>query len=315
LDWRVKAVLQRVLPRLPGGRWANDRLLASLGWRRPVSAILEKHRALLDRSLSLLAEADFTLRPGLRVLELGTGKHLNLATLLALHGARVTTVDVTPACQWPLVRSAIRHMAARPENVRLRCAAPDGQPELRLQELANTADLASYCEVAQIRYVAPYSVAALREGSYGCFDLCLSVDVVEHVPPALLVDLLGAIHASAGAGAAGVHWVDFRDHFTMGFLADRKHSYLNHRRFPAAYWERFVREGDFSYVNRLMPSDVERLMREAGFEVACRDVDRWQPDGLPIPVDDIDLAFRDGYDAEELRVLRLGYCLRKPKAA
>jgi hypothetical protein len=280
-----------------------------------MSVIVEKHRSSLDRSLSLLAEADFTVRPGLRVLELGTGKHLTPATLLALHGVGVTTVDVTPACQWPLVQSAIRHMAARPESVRLPCVGPDGQLEQRLQELASTTSLAGYCQVAQMQYVAPYSVAALRDGDYGRFDLCLSVDVLEHVPPPLLADLLGAIHASAAPGAAGVHWVDFRDHFTMGFLADRKRSYLNYRRYAAAYWQRFVREGDFSYVNRLMPSDVERAMRESGFEVACRHVDRWERDGLPIPIEDIDPAFRDGYDAEELRMLYVGYCLRKQRGA
>ncbi|MBM3475785.1 MAG: hypothetical protein FJX75_21165 [Armatimonadetes bacterium] len=311
----MKALLQRSLRHLPGGRWANDRLLTCLGWRKPMSVIVEKHRASLARNLSLLADADFAVRPGFRALELGTGKHLTPATLLALHGVAVTTVDVTPACQWPLVRSAIRHMAAHPESVRLPGAAVDGQLERRLHELASTGSLADYCEVAQIRYVAPYSLTALREGDYGRFDLCFSVDVLEHVPPALLADLLEAIRASAGPAAAGVHWVDFRDHFNMGFLADRKRSYLNYRRFGAAHWARFVREGDFSYVNRLMPSDIERAMRESGFEVAARHVDRWGPDVLPIPIDEIDPAFRDGYDPEELRVLYVGYCLRKQTGA
>ncbi len=308
MDWRVKALIQRGLGVIPLGRAVNGYSRTYLNLRRPVSEKVRRYRECSEGHLALLANAGLAVAAGHKILELGTGKNLTPATLLAVHGIDVVTVDTVAQCQWTQVQQTIEYLKQNPDAARLHGISAPRDFEGRIDELAKANDLADYCRRAGIVYVAPYDISELERGAYGQFDVTLSYFVMEHIPEPDLRSLMRALYRSTIQGGRGTHIVDLQDHFGWGFLRDKNCSYLNFRKYSPEYWN-FFAGGALSYVNRLMPSDYSRLFVEAGFDVLVRDEQRWDGEKLPVDSEQIHPVFRDSYSPDELWIRKIHYVL------
>jgi hypothetical protein len=114
----------------------------------------------------------------------------------------------------------------------------------------------------------------------GAADLFVTNNVFEHIPAAVIRDLLREAHRTGAPGAIASHHVDLRDHYAR---FDRAAGVYNSLRFTSRQWR--VLDNRMEPQNRLRHSDYLRLLDDAGFEVVAddshagpaRDFDRVRP--------------------------------------
>jgi hypothetical protein len=233
MDWRLKALAFRALD-LPGGARAHYFLqrYVTRNWpRRDVT--LKSLAGIAKRTID-----DFERNIGripASVLEIGAGR--DLAVPLALRRLGVKTViasDVTRLARLDLIQHAANRLLS-------------GQLVLR-----NFDDLERF----GISYRAPDRVGP----GYEEIDCTCSNEVLEHVPPDQLVELLAGLRAATRG--LTTHSVDYSDHYAR---SDPNVSRLNFLRYSDDQWRPF--NSGKQYVNRLRHSDYLRLFRQAGFTI------------------------------------------------
>lgn len=233
MDWRLKALAFRALE-LPGGGalhyWLQRHVTKT--WPRSVKTL----DALAGKAQEVLAE--YHRRVGSvpeSLLEVGAGR--DLAVPLALRGLgvkEVTAVDVNRIARLDLVQHAADRLLV--DQVRF------GSWE-ELQAFG-------------VRYVAPHYVTS----NDGQVDCSCSNEVLEHVPPEQLADLLRALRAVTRN--LTVHSIDYSDHYAR---SDKSVSRLNFLRYSDEAWKPF--NSGKQYVNRLRHSDYVRMFGDAGFTI------------------------------------------------
>jgi SAM-dependent methyltransferase len=144
-----------------------------------------------------------------------------------------------------------------------------------------------------IRYKAPCDARHTSFGPDG-FDLFLSHNVMEHVPP----HDLAAIHRESlrilKPGAVAVHLIDLQDHWAYATLRRSVHGFLGNG--PIS-WK--LLNPPIHYQNRLRSKEHVLLARTAGFEVM---------EAIETPAS----GFAGIGTLEELGVTALRLILRKP---
>lgn len=231
MDWRLKALAFRVLE-LPGGDQIHYLLQRHVtrNWPRRVTT-LDALAKIAGRVIE--DHVRHTGSSPQTILEIGAGR--DLAVPLALHGAgvrRVVASDVTRLAKLDLVRHAARHLI--------------GQDFRSWQEV----------ELFGIDYLAPHRVTPNNQP----VDCSCSNEVLEHVPPDQLKDLLRGLRAITRG--ITTHSIDYSDHYAR---SDKKVSRLNFLRYSDAEWRPF--NSGKQYVNRLRHSDYLRMFKEAGFRI------------------------------------------------
>jgi hypothetical protein len=233
MDWRLKAIAFRALD-LPGGAHAHYFLQRHLtrNWPRPQTT--------LDSLLGIGRRVvkDFAEHVGgtpSSVLEVGAGRDLAVPLALRRLGVgKVIASDVQRLAKLDLIQHAADRI------------------------LANEITFENFDDIERfgITYRAPHYVTAADEK----IDCSCSNEVLEHVPPAQLVELLAGLRAVT----CGIttHSIDYSDHYAR---SDRRISRLNFLRYNDADWAKY--NSGMQYVNRLRHSDYLRLFREAGFTI------------------------------------------------
>lgn len=227
MDWRFKALAFRALD-LPGGERAHYFLQRHVtrNWPRPQAGL-----ALLSATAQRILD-DYTKHLGgvpATVLEVGAGRDLAVPSALRRLGvARVIATDVKRLAKLEL----IEHAAKR--------------------RFKSWDDLARF----GVDYRAPHMVSAADPK----VDCSCSNEVLEHVPPEQLVDLLAALRAVTTG--ITTHSIDYSDHYAR---TDPKVSRLNFLRYSDQEWRPF--NSGKQYVNRLRHSDYLMLFRQAGFTI------------------------------------------------
>jgi len=188
----------------------------------------------VDRAMTSLTarlrHADILRLDGMKCLEVGTGFVPTDAVCLYLLGAEeIVTTDYNAICQVTTLKTAFQGF----DQNELRALAtpftaefePRLQSILRLVE-QETPDLASL----HMKYVAPYDLtkSGFPESS---FDLITSVDVLEHIPPSSIQQLLENLAGLLNAKGQMLHEIDLKDHRSMkeapfDFLSDTT-DYIN----------------------------------------------------------------------------------------
>ena len=233
MDWRLKALAFRVLD-LPGGAHAHYFLQRHVtrNWPRPAATL---------NSLAGIARrvtGDYEKYVGgvpVSALEIGAGRDLAVPIALRHIGVeKVFASDVSRLARLDLIQHAANRL------------------------LGTDSHFQSWDDLDRfgIIYLAPHRVtAADMEVECSC-----SNEVLEHVPPDQLVELLAGLRAVTTG--LTTHSIDYSDHFAR---SDGSISRLNFLRYSDEQWRPF--NSGKQYVNRLRHSDYLRLFREAGFAI------------------------------------------------
>jgi SAM-dependent methyltransferase len=285
VNWRLKSLVQRACAALPvGSEQAYYGLQSMLGSLRRLPPPWERDMLRGAASLaSWLREAGIPVE-GRRVMEVGTGRWIDLPLGFFLCGARsVDTFDLHPYLKASLVEQSARLIgdaAAKVEELFLPVANPEALgPRLRVvREARGAADL---MEKAAIRYHAPADAAAtgLPDGS---IDVHTSYTVFEHIPAATLTDILLEARRLLAPGGVVLHHIDPSDHFSHD---DPRIPAIHFLRFSDAEWERYG-GNQFGYHNRLRVNDYRRIFESCGFEI---------------------LRFRESVDRRSMELLASGF--------
>lgn len=184
--------------------------------------------------------------------EFGSGRDLAVPLAISACGARqFITVDVEHLAKLDLVRSNAGFVANLSGMTRPALSSWD--------DLRNS---------WRVDYRAPADARATGiEG--GTIDCALSVETLEHIPPADISAILKEIHRILRPDGVAIMQIDYGDHF-KGF--DPAISSFNFLTYSDEQWEPF--QSRFQYVNRLRHSQYLDLFKNAGFEIVLANPDR-----------------------------------------
>lgn len=262
MRWQHKARVQRAIAALPfmsnAVYYAVQRTIGGL---RPEKIDPFDRMKAAAGIVSWAASAGFDVR-GKTVLEVGTGRMLDLPTGMWLCGAeRVITVDLNPYLSPQLMaegRSLIRRDPDR--VVKIFDGKNDSLFQNRLDILTGTS--VSDDEILRamnVDYMAPADAANLPLAA-GTVDLHVSHTVLEHIPAGVLSAILLEARRVLRPGGLLVHNIDPSDHFSHDDPAITR---INFLRFDEAEWDRWA-GNQFMYHNRLRANDYVRIFAGAG---------------------------------------------------
>lgn len=264
MNWRLKAAIQNAIAMLPGplSQRVYYAMQRRFGGLRAIS-VEDKLRQGVE--IAARAAANGQAVAGAAVLEVGTGRRLNLPISLWLQGAAsVVSVDLNAYLRAELVHEDLRQI--RDERDRVEALfGPALRPE-RLQALVALADdfqLDRLLATCAIRYAAPGDASAL-DLAEDSIDLHVSYEVLEHIPGPVLEAILREGNRVVRPGGLFVHRIDFSDHFAH---ADPGISAINFLKFSDAQFHRLA-GNRFMYMNRLRLDDFVELYARSGHVLA-----------------------------------------------
>jgi SAM-dependent methyltransferase len=244
--WWFKIATKVILARLPLG----GRIWQMIGLFRP-GGMLDSDYAIgvFDRCY----EAAGNPPPGFTFLELGPGDTLSSAVIGRARGAKFGwLVDAgSYASQNLSIYSELL--------VRLSKETPDvGLGQLR--NAPNVQTLINLCDTAYLED----GLESLKKIPDDACDFIFSNAVLEHVPKDQFSPIMVEFFRILKPGGISPHMIDFRDHLGGDY---------NNLRFSEKLWEApwFSQRSGF-YTNRLQCSEVEAIMKDAGFNVTLSSV-------------------------------------------
>lgn len=264
MHWKTKAFIQRACSALPvGAEAAYYGLQRKFGSLRQPPDPMPNIRDLADIANDL-ANSDFSIE-GKRVMEVGTGRRLDMPMGLYLLGASsVDTYDLHPYLRDELVQQALAAVLRHSDEVVALYSPLTGKAavEERLKKLTSVATVSEFQRTAGIRYHAPADATqtSLPEAS---IDLQFSYTVFEHIPKSVLVGILKEASRVLSPTGLACHHVDPSDHFAHD---DETISFVNFLQYEEAEWSKY-NDNQFAYHNRLRVDAYEQIYREADHDV------------------------------------------------
>lgn len=263
MHWMIKAGIQNSVALLPDplSNHVYYAIQRRFGGLRSI-AVEEKLRQGIE--VAERAERNGLPVAGARVLEVGTGRRLNLPLSLWLQGAdEITTVDLNPYLRPELVHEDL--LQIRKERTRVEALFGGRLDRGRLRKLlvlADTFSLDRLLDTCSIRYLSPGDAARLdlKDGS---IDLHVSYEVFEHIPGPVLETILGEGSRLLSARGLLVHYIDFSDHFSH---SDPGIGPINFLQYGEGTF-RLLAGNRYMYMNRLRLDDFRRLYASAGQQV------------------------------------------------
>lgn len=274
-SWLLKAAVQGAISPLPGRDRLNHVLQRYItGSVALTEEVFERKSAQCHRHLE-----SYRVQHGAvprHVLELGTGWYPIVPLGLIDAGVeRVTTFDVNPLC----------------DLARARAAAQKVGRQLPADSATTAAEL---LEPLGIRLL----IRDVRDSGLDpeSVDLFVSNNTLEHIPSAILAEIMAEFRRIAAPGAVMDHFIDMSDHYAH---FDHRITEYNYLRYSDRRWRPF--NNRLQYQNRLRVSDYRRIVEGAGFRVVAEDAERGPAEAL----EQITLAPRfRSYPRDELAVLR-----------
>jgi len=262
MNWQRKARIQNLIAALPLSNaiyYAMQRSLGSLRARRanPVEWFEAARR---------MAEWIRTTRrdvEGMRFLEVGTGRNVNLPTALWLCGAgQVTTVDLNPYLSSALVFESNEYVRLHEGEVLRAFGAEAKRPQFqeRLAQLIGfKGDLTALLKMMNVKYLSRADAAQLPLEAES-IDVHLSFAVFEHIPAPALARILTEARRVLQPDGLLVHIIDPSDHFSHD---DETITAINFLQFGDDEWEGWG-GNKFMYHNRLRAFEYVELFERAG---------------------------------------------------
>lgn len=220
-------------------------------WFRDAAAMVEWARA---------AGREVT---GGRVLEVGTGRMVNIPTALWLCGAaQIVTVDLHRYLSGALVAESQRYVREHEAEVAHLFGAEAERPlfQERLRQLSHySGDLAGLLRLMNVEYVAPGDAAHLRLPDHS-FDYHISYTVLEHIPADIILQILTEARRVLRPGGLLIHFIDPSDHFSHD---DPSITAINCLQFSPGEWHKWA-GNQFMYHNRLRAHEYLALFEQVG---------------------------------------------------
>ena len=250
MDWRMKAALQNVFSRVPGGESLNHLFQKYVTRTLPIDARrLTEIVQRAARHLEALGRHRHKPRAGDVFYEFGAG--WDLASPLGFWANGVEhqlLIDIRDLLRLDVLNHTIGLFAL----VDLPLARRPGAP------LPNRAALLTDFG---IDFRAPRDARATRLVD-GSVDVITSSNVLEHIPPSDLAAILRECHRILADDGHMSMLVDYQDHYSY---FDSQITPYNFLRFSDRTWRLF--NPSLHYQNRLRHSDYVRLFEEAGFRI------------------------------------------------
>jgi hypothetical protein len=266
MNWKVKAALQHAVSLLPShtSHEVYYRLQRRWGTLRAVNPVEGFENGL---RLVHAIEAAGGSMSGKVVLEVGTGRRVNVPIALWLCGAaRVLTVDLNQYLKPRLILEDLKFVRAHAVTVKQMFGAWAECSEFQRRFallVRDDLDAPGLFAAAGIEYVAPLDARKLHLGD-GVVDYHVSNNVLEHIPPDELRDILVEGKRVVKGDGLLVHRVDFSDHFSE---VDGRISTVNFLRFSERQWRRYA--GNlYNYHNRLRIDELQSIVGATGLVIA-----------------------------------------------
>jgi hypothetical protein len=269
MNWQWKSRIQRTCAALPFMQEpAYYFLQKTFGSVRKISDPFSMLTACVDLS-GILAQAGRPVE-GARIMEIGTGRCLNMPIAFFLCGAQsVITFDLHRYLIPSLVMASVDALRSQKERVAnlLACTTDIASLRERLDSLCSAKDCAEVLRRANIEYRAPAN-AALTGLPDHCIDVQVSYTVFEHIPRSALREILLEANRLLAPGGFALHHIDPSDHFSHD---DASILPINFLRFSDSEWTRLA-GNQFGYHNRMRSSEFGNLYAECGHETRL-----WKP--------------------------------------
>jgi len=302
MDWRIKAGIQFVVARLPGGMQLN-RALQDLRNRDPVPELRIRLLA-VAQELAWAEGAGLRLQ-GARVLELGTGRTPVATILMALMGSLVYGYDRSALLSEKDTRFVCDQIVELCGELANILGRRRSQLLADAQRWIAEGTLEHLLEEARITYRAPADATAsgLRSES---IDAVVSFDVVEHLSRPTLRLLNQEARRVLMPGGFQFHAIGLGDHYAS---LDRNITSAHFLKYSETTWQ-LLTGNSLSYHNRIRLPEFLHLFKEDGFEAVAvdREVD---PKALrALKIQPVARQFRE-YSAAELAVHRAKVLLKQ----
>jgi SAM-dependent methyltransferase len=262
MNWQRKAQIQNLIAALPLSNALYYAMQRSVGNLRAGRTNPVEYFAAARRTIEWIRQTGRDVE-GMRFLEVGTGRNVNLPTALWLCGAaEVTTVDLNPYLSSALVFESNEYVRRHEAEVfeAFGAEAERAQFRERLAALLGfKGDLAALLRLMNIRYL-PRADAARLPLEDACIDAHVSFAVFEHIPAGVLARILTEARRILRPDGLLVHIIDPSDHFSHD---DPEITAINFLQFGDDEWAR--RAGNkFMYHNRLRAFEYLELFARAG---------------------------------------------------
>lgn len=297
MRWQVKAAVQATLSRVPYSHVIYRTLQQLAGTTR------------LDVAEQYARKAHFIRRmqsqalpiEGKEFLEIGTGWHPVLPLLLHLLGAkRVVTLDLNPWLTRTTLADTLRGLLSLSSRISHDFALPAESIEHKLCQFSQAAQRAGalaheILRVGDIEYLMPRSASDTYLEST-CIDYIVSSNVLEHIPPDVIENILTESKRVLKPGGMHLHHINPGDHFAL----DQRISKVNFLRYSESVWY-FIGGSGIAYHNRLRGIDYKRMLESHKFTVTyeATNIDRRSLEVLQTGRLRCHPAF-NSYSAEEL---------------
>lgn len=220
-------------------------------------------RAYLERAREILAQVrkHDILKPGDRVLELGTGwVHWEATVLRLFYSVQVELFDVWDNRQFKVFQGYVAELATVMDR-----EIPISQAEMvcvhrLLGMLAKANSFADVYAMLGYRYIVD-SNGTLDIFPDNHFKLIVSSSVLEHVKKELIASVIDGCYRMLAPGGYCIHLIDLSDHLAH---YDKNVSLKNYLRYPDATW-RILFQNDVQYFNRVQRPEWHDYFERAGF--------------------------------------------------
>jgi SAM-dependent methyltransferase len=263
MRWRLKARIQKTVARLPFG---SERVYYAI--QRTIGGLRPGQNHPIDRFKAAIQIVDWIEDAGRdiankRIVEIGTGHMVNLPTAFWLMGAGQTvTVDLNPYLSETLVAESNDFIRAHEGEVLALFGGRADEQEFRSrfrQLLSFSGSLEGLLEMMNVTYLPRIGASVLPLPDHSA-DYHVSNTVLEHIPPAGLVEMLGEARRVLRETGLLVHIIDPSDHFSH---SDDSITAVNFLQFSDAEWDRLA-GNQFMYQNRLRGPDYLDIFTRAG---------------------------------------------------
>lgn len=262
LKYRLAAAGLKLFSANGATKTAYRKLGNAVGGRKRRRSINPAYLQRADGNLRHI-EAHGGVRDGLRLLELGTGwVHWEALFTRLFYDVRVVLFDVWDNRQFPGFQHYASELRHRLRTEISRDPSAIARAETLLDRILQTRDFAEAYDLLGFEYLMEPSgsLGAVADAS---IDLVISSDVMEHIPRDGVAAMISDLARIVRPGGRTAHQIVFTDHLTIYDHAVHPKNYL---RYSDRQWQRWFENG-VQYVNRLQPSDFNRLFRAAGFEI------------------------------------------------
>ncbi len=262
MDWRVKAAIQGLLAKVPGGTSVNDLLQRAVGGRRDEGTHIDT-----TFKADWLVHQDILRGMGYAVhdrnlLEIGTGWLPVFPLCYALAGARgCHTYDLNFHLDPATVPTALKHLERHLPEIGVASGESLSAVRSRWQRFAEAGDGKRILAVAGIHYHAPADATA-TELSDNSVDLVFSNSVLEHVTPAVLGPMMQESSRLLRTEGLSLHSVNCGDHYAY---FDRTITPIHYLRYTERQWK--IWNNDILYQNRLRSGDFVAAAQEAQMDI------------------------------------------------